>query len=73
MFAGIRRSLSEWLTNTIKQSPPDQAVRLRRRIVAHNTRRYGPDDARTLDSRVPYAVALHRNGESELAESELAE
>ncbi len=73
MFAGIRRSLSEWLTNTIKQSPLDQAVRLRRRIVAHNTRRYGPDDARTLDSRVPYAVALHRNGESELAESELAE
>jgi hypothetical protein len=72
MSASIKRSLNKLMLDYIKQSPPDKAVEIRRRQLAHATRRFGPDDARILASRVDYAVALHRNGESELAESELA-
>lgn len=73
MLAEIRRSFFKQVTNRVLRRSPDMAVEFYRREVAHHTRRFGKDDARTLVSRGNYAAALHRRGESEIAEAELAE
>ena len=73
MFAGIQQSFSKRITDYALRRWPDGAFRGYRRMVARYTRRYGPDHWRTLVLRGDYAVALHRHGETEPAEGELAE
>jgi tetratricopeptide (TPR) repeat protein len=53
--------------------PPSSRVDLWARQLGRRIRRYGPGDPRTLQARLDYAVARHRNGEGTAAAADLAD
>ena len=66
-----RPDLPDWAKRRIARDPAFALYHYDKQS-RHASRKYGADAPRTLNVRQEYAVALHRNGESEKAEAELA-
>jgi eukaryotic-like serine/threonine-protein kinase len=66
-----RPDLPDWAKRRIERDP-EFALYHYEKQSGRARRKYGPDAPPTLNLRQEYAVALHRNGDSEKAEAELA-
>lgn len=67
----VRRYLASLAKARVEQDP-GYAVMYYKRGLRYAERKYGPDAPQALNMLQEYAVALHRSGQSEKAEAELA-